>query len=134
MGLTLAPEESTGRGPRIYATTWVPTEPGKYKVDVADALLASANLSADLEVTLPDDELRHPETDHPLLQRLAQETQGQVLSISRLGEVPALLPRREVHIAGTPDIETLWDKPIVLILLLLILTMEWVGRRLIKLP
>ncbi len=132
--LTLAPDPSETHGPRAYATTWVPTEPGKYTVTVADALLAASNLTADLEVTLPDDELRHPETNHPLLARLAEETEGRILPINRLAELPDILPKREVHIAGTPDVETLWDKPITLILLLLILTLEWVGRRLIKLP
>jgi hypothetical protein len=136
--LALAPEpdQATGRtrSARSYATTWVPTEPGRHRVEVADALLAGSGLSGELEVLLPDDELRRPETDHPLLTRLAEQTGGQVLPVSRLGEVPNLLPRREVHIAGTPDVETLWDKPIMLILLLTLLTAEWVGRRLIRLP
>jgi hypothetical protein len=136
--LTLAPEtdlsSGAARSARSYATTWVPTEPGKYRVDVADALLASSALSAEFYVSLPEDELRHPETDHPLLARLVEQTGGHMLPPGRLSEVPELLPKREVHIAGTPDIETLWDKPIVLFLLLTLLTAEWVGRRLIKLP
>jgi hypothetical protein len=140
--VTLAPEpdklESGGpgraRGARSYASSWVPADPGRYILEPADPLLANLQLSADLDVALPDDELRHPETDHPLLARLAEQTEGQVLPVSRLTSLPELLPKREVHIAGTPDIETLWDKPVVLILLVLLLTLEWVGRRLIRLP
>jgi hypothetical protein len=134
--LTLAPEQvrSAVRGAtRSYATTWVPSEPGKYRLEVADPLLASLGLTSDVEVTLPDDELRRPESDHPLLAKLSQETTGQVLTASRLTELPGLLPNREVHITGTPDIQPLWDKPLSLILLLLVLTAEWVGRRLLKL-
>jgi hypothetical protein len=139
MQLTLAPEAAPGgrtRAVRTYATTWIPTEPGKYRVEVIDALLASAGLTAEAEVALPDDELRRPETDHPLLARLADLTGGRVLPADRLSELadPAVLKRRQFQVAGTPDIETLWDKPIILILILTLLTAEWVGRRLMKLP
>ena len=46
---------------------------------------------------------------------------------------PAVLPNREVRISGAPDIQSLWDRPICLALLLALLSLEWVGRRLIKL-
>jgi hypothetical protein len=131
--LTLAPEQGQGRGSRSYATTWLPSEAGRYRLEATDPLLATVGLSADLDVALPDDELRHPETDHPALARLSQETGGQVLPVSRLSELPTLLPKRLVQITGTPDIQPLWDRPIALILLVLLLTLEWVGRRLIKL-
>jgi hypothetical protein len=42
------------------------------------------------------------------------------------------LPNRSIVIAGEPDIEQLWDKPVVLALLVLLLTGEWVGRRLMR--
>ena len=140
--LTLAPEMGSRTGPRgasrSFATTWLPPEPGKYRVDVADALLSAAALSGDVEVTLPDDELRHPETDHPLLARLAEATKdggGRVMAASDLRNLvdPAVLPNRQVRITGTPDIEPLWDKPLSLALLVTLLALEWVGRRLIKL-
>lgn len=131
--LTLAPEQGQGRGSRSYATTWLPSEAGRYRLEATDPLLATVGLSADLDVALPDDELRHPETDHPALARLSQETGGQVLPVARLAELPTLLPKRLVQITGTPDIQPLWDRPIALILLVILLTLEWVGRRLIKL-
>jgi hypothetical protein len=133
--LSLAQEQAKGQrgAARSFATTWLPGEPGKYRLEVVDPLLASLSLGSDVEVTLPDDELRHPETDHALLARLTKETTGQVLPAARLNELPGLLPNRQVHISGTPDIETLWDKPAALVVLLLLLSLEWVGRRLIKL-
>ena len=134
--LSLAQEQAKGQtrgAARSFATTWLPGEPGKYRLEIVDPMLASLSLGTDIEVTLPDDELRHPETDHALLARLSQQTTGQVLPAARLSEVPGLLPNRQVHVSGTPDIETLWDKPAALVLLLLLLTLEWVGRRVIKL-
>lgn len=136
--LTLGREAGgmTGSGSRAaesFATAWVPNEPGRYRVEPTDPLLAGIGLGADLDVSLPDDELRRPETDHAFLARLSEQTGGQVLSPDRLAELPNLLPKREVHVAGVPDIQTLWDKPLFLILLLGLLTAEWVGRRILKL-
>jgi len=116
-----------------FTAPWLTTEPGVYTVDSGDPLIAGLGLEARVEVILPEDELRSPQTDHPLLTSLAAETGGQVLTPDRLAELPTLLPNREVRLQGTPDIETLWDKPVVWTLLMLLLTSEWIGRRVVKL-
>lgn len=134
--LTLVPDQGqsgTTRGARSYSTTWIPAEPGKYRLEAVDPLLATAALATDVEITLPDDELRRPESDHPALARLSEQTGGQVLTAAQLSTLPDLLPKRLVQISGTPDIQPLWDRPFILILLVLLLTLEWVGRRLIRL-
>jgi hypothetical protein len=56
-----------------------------------------------------------------------------VLSPAQLATLADLLPNREVRTLGTPDIETIWDKPWALVALLLLVGIEWIGRRLIKL-
>jgi len=38
-----------------------------------------------------------------------------------------------VVIASRPTVEPLWDRPIVLVVFLVLLAFEWVGRRLIRL-
>jgi hypothetical protein len=118
---------------QTYSTTWLPAEPGKYSVLVVEPTLASLKLAAPVEVAYPDDELRQPRTDHALLARLSQETAGRVVAPENLSMLPGLLPKRDLRIAGAPDIETLWDRPMVLALLLGLLTAEWVGRKLIQL-
>jgi hypothetical protein len=135
--LSLLPEASAGSGKAIarsFIGSWTPTDPGKYRVEVTDAFLSQAALNADVEVTVPDDELRHPETDHPLLARLVSQggTGSAVLAPDQLGRLEKL-PRRDVHIAGNPDTQTLWDRPIVLAALLGLFCLEWAGRRLMKL-
>ncbi|MBX3377060.1 MAG: hypothetical protein KF678_08660 [Phycisphaeraceae bacterium] len=136
--LTLSPEGAPGpalpRGAaRSYATVWTPSDPGRYRLDVADGLLVGLGL--DVDVAAPDDELRRPEADHAFLARLSAFTGGQALSLSQVPSLadPGLLPKRELHIAGVPDVETLWDKPAVLALLLLLLCTEWIGRRIVRL-
>lgn len=140
--LTLLPEGTgatrAGRAvSRSFAATWLATESGRYRVEVNDPLVTSLSpsdaLAAEAEVWLPEDELRHPETNHPFLARLSEDSGGKVIAPSSLAELPKLLPNRRLRLAGEPDIETLWDTPLALIIMITLLTIEWVVRRLIRL-
>ncbi|MCC6659405.1 MAG: hypothetical protein IT437_00830 [Phycisphaerales bacterium] len=134
--LRLLPEHGDGGADapsRLFSTLWLPPQAGRYRLEPIDPVLAGLGLATDAEIALSDDELRHPETNHPLLERLSSETGGRVIAPDQAAHLTELLPRRELHIAGTPDIEPLWDKPVVLAALIILLTAEWVGRRVIKL-
>lgn len=133
--LTLGVEDTGARRAlsQGYAASWLPTEPGVYEVIVDEPLLAPLGLRIEVEVLADSDELRDPMADHDLLASLAERTGGRVLGMDTLGELPEALPRREVVIAGQPQVEPLWDRPIVLVVLLVLLALEWVGRRLIRL-
>ncbi|MFI4916695.1 MAG: hypothetical protein ACIAS6_09360, partial [Phycisphaerales bacterium JB060] len=133
--LTLGIEDTGARRAlsQGYAASWLPTEPGVYEIIVDEPLLAPLGLRIEVEVLADSDELRDPMADHELLASLAERTGGRVLGVDTLDELPDVLPRREVVIAGQPQIEPLWDRPIVLVVLLVLLAMEWVGRRLIRL-
>ncbi|QKK08005.1 MAG: hypothetical protein HND58_07320 [Planctomycetota bacterium] len=74
-----------------------------------------------------------PEADHALLADLAARTGGAVVGADELARLPDLVPNRSVVVVGEPDVETLWDKPVVLFVLVMLLGFEWVGRRLLKL-
>jgi hypothetical protein len=114
-----------------YAATWLATEPGRYRVEADDALLPG--LVGEIVISHPDDELRRLETDHALLASLSEPNAGRALPAAGLGPALADLPSRARTVEGEPDIETLWDKPLALALLLGLLAVEWIGRRLIKL-
>jgi hypothetical protein len=86
-----------------------------------------------VEITAPDDEMREPQADHASLAELAESTGGQVIAPSWLSTVADALPNRELRILGLPEIETLWDKPIAWLVLMILLVAEWVGRRVIRL-
>ncbi|MEZ6241949.1 MAG: hypothetical protein R3B57_02805 [Phycisphaerales bacterium] len=130
--LRLAPEGSAGAA-RSYAVAWATSEPGLYDVRVTEPLLAPFGLTTTLEVARPDDERRHPETDHPSLASLAAQTGGKVIAPTDLAQLASALPNREQVFTGPREIRTLWDRPIALILLISLLVLEWVGRRLIRL-
>ena len=101
-------------------------------VRVTESDLALSELHETVEVFFPDDELRTPETDHPLLARLSDETGGVAFTPASLSGLPENLRSRE-RVTLRERYETLWDSPLALILLISVLTVEWVGRRVIRL-
>ncbi|MFO0856210.1 MAG: hypothetical protein U0640_02495 [Phycisphaerales bacterium] len=133
--LVLQPESNSTEPGAVatYAGLWVPSGPGTFEIVPTEPMLAGLGLSARVEAQLPEDELRRPQTDHPALAQLAEATGGQVVQPDALASLTKLLPNREVRLMGTPQVETLWDKPLALLGLMLLLVLEWVGRRWIKL-
>ncbi|MBL8746483.1 MAG: hypothetical protein JNK58_09030 [Phycisphaerae bacterium] len=127
--LTLRPEREDGR---VFSTVWLASEAGTWTAEPIEPVLANLQLSAELIVTVPDDELRSPETNHGLLRALAAETEGSVLQASDLATLPDRIPNRKIRLLNERT-ETLWDTPLALILFLSLATLEWVGRRVIRL-
>ncbi|MEM9064480.1 MAG: hypothetical protein AAGB51_03205 [Planctomycetota bacterium] len=123
----------TGDGEGTFTANWVPGDPGSFAFAADAASLGGLDLRAAAQVTLPDDELRRPETDHPFLMELSEQSGGVVLSVAELPDLSSYLPNRSVVISAPPDVRTLWDRPAVFTLLLLLPVLEWMGRRLIRL-
>ena len=120
--------------PRVYLASWQPPAAGTWTAAPDDALLASAGaqVTRSIEVGLPRDELREPETDHEALRALAETTGGRVVMPAEAGSLVDSFPNRQLRIV-TERNEALWDTPLALILVLVLITAEWVGRRLIRL-
>lgn len=127
--LTLNPE--TGR-PRVFTATWLPPATGTWRIEASEAELSGIELATGVEVSLPDAELRSPQTDHEALAALSTETGGVAIAADRLGEIAERLPNRQVRLLNERS-ESLWDTPLALIVVLTLLTVEWVGRRVIRL-
>lgn len=115
----------------VYSTLWLPTDAGDWLATATSPIVSGLGLEANVEVALPDDELRRPETDHEQLQMLADETGGTVTLASDLETLPELPNRASRRLFERT--ESLWDTPLALTLVLLLLTFEWVGRRAIRL-
>ena len=117
-----------------FAGTYLPDAPGSLRVLTDDATLAQLNLQAPVEIFLPDDELRRPETDHELLHSLAAATGGRVLQPGELHLLldPNVMRRREIR-TYNPITEPIWDSPLAFALALLVLTFEWIGRKVLRL-
>lgn len=112
---------------------WTPDAPGSVRVELAPVAPELAALSARALVIESGDERRTLDTDHELLAELARRTGGRVVAWDETDRLAEWVPNRARVHAGTPVIETLWDKWIALLAVLGLLTIEWVGRRLMRL-
>jgi hypothetical protein len=127
------PLAESGEAPTVgFAATYRPGVTGQLRVRVDDPTLDGLRLQVPIEVFAPEDELRRPDTDHELLGALAAQTGGRVLAPQDVGELERLLPNRSVRTIN-PLTERIWDTPLVFGLVLLLLTCEWVGRKVIRL-
>jgi hypothetical protein len=107
-----------------------PERTGRF-VAVADDP-AFGRLEATFEVVRADDELRRGDTDHAALSDLSQRTGGQVLNLESLRGLAELLPLRARETDDSVE-RTIWDTWIALTTLLVLLAIEWCGRRLLRL-
>lgn len=117
---------------RLFRTLWQPTTTGSLRLRVVEQGLTDLELTDTIEVYHGDDEKRQPLPDHDRLVTLAEQTGGKVIPLNQLEELAGLIPNRQTR---TPDDirEPLWDSYVSLILVLLLLTVEWVGRKIIRL-
>lgn len=123
-----ASPDSPGR----YSAAFISEQTGDFVVRTRDPLLDALDLSAAFSIHRPDDELLFPAADHELLAQIASQTRGAVLQPPDLAQLPAILPNRTLR-TPTDIVESIWDSPLSLILLAGLLTLEWVGRKLLSL-
>ncbi len=128
--ITLAPELGV---PGSFVGTYSTREPGDYAAEPLDTSLLGLGISTPFEVITSDDELKNPAADHAALARLSQQTGGELIPASQLAELPAKLPNRQLRLLGAEEIWTLWDRPLALALIVVLLTLEWAGRKWIRL-
>jgi len=109
--------------------------PGTYRVLVRpEPADEKQNLTAKIDVVLPNLESDNPRQNAKLLTDLARETGGKYLPIEKaLAELPGLLPDRGERFAVDEQLRALWDQEWVLYLLLGLLGFEWVIRKLLRL-
>ena len=113
------------------ATATVPVEKvGAFRAVASDP--AFGRVAAAFEVVRRDDELRRGDTDHEALAEIARRTGGQVLDTQSLAGLAEILPRRARE-TDESVLRALWDTPAALTLLLVLLGLEWIGRRLLRL-
>ena len=136
LDLRAAPEAARDSGPAAWEGRWraEPAGPDAVEIVITEPALADLNLSVKIDVDRRDDERRVVAADRARLTALAEGTGGAVIDLDelqRLGE-PGLIPslaRTRVNDLREP----LTRAPAVLALILLLVAVEWTGRRLIRL-
>jgi hypothetical protein len=70
----------------------------------------------------------HPQQNRELLEKIAAETGGRYWRLEDVAKLPAEISFSEAGIT-TRETMDLWDMPAIFILLLLVLSTEWLLRR-----
>jgi hypothetical protein len=120
-----------GQG-RTYTAQWRPRHSGKFILQLDEPTLADVDVRQSVLVEHSDAETRYATVDHKRLEDLAKETGGKLVPLDNLGSLAGLLPPDPEQVTISIS-QTLWDCPLTLILFGLLLTLEWIGRKLIKL-
>jgi hypothetical protein len=113
-----------------YTGTFRPTVPGAYDV-VSDALQAGVSLGAaamPLHVGPSDTEFFDAAQRRSLLERVAEDTGGRYYTPATISNLPEDLRYTGAGVTLTEEKE-LWDMPILFILLLGMVGLEWALRR-----
>tara|TARA_A100000171_G_scaffold45825_1_gene49997 strand:+ start:3151 stop:5514 length:2364 start_codon:yes stop_codon:yes gene_type:complete len=112
---------------------WVPGRPGNFEIRPLGLDADMVAISQRTRVFDHADERRTLDADHTTLVHLATETDGWVAEPDSFAAIPDQLPNRARTLVTPPRRASLWDRPIVLIVLISLLTFEWIGRRALRL-
>ncbi|MEO0966638.1 MAG: hypothetical protein AAFY08_16180 [Planctomycetota bacterium] len=118
-------------GPTGWTGRWVARRPGTYELRVVGGG-AGAIEPITVEVLPSEAELRDVRPDRELLAGLADATGGQLLALDELAAIDTLLPNRS-RIVIDESRESLVHGLIGLAIALVLLGVEWVGRRWMRL-
>jgi hypothetical protein len=113
----------------VFAAAWTADAVGRFVFKLPNLAGGAEAQALPFEINVPRLELTQPQVDRTLLTRLASETMGQVVSYEEArGRLPGLI----VSAARTMEVESsqpLWDAPLALVLFVLLITGEWVLRK-----
>jgi hypothetical protein len=125
------PMEWTVKREGEYAARFTPIEDGTYKISVGGADHEGRDVTkggASVRVAPSDAEYFDAAMRAPLLRRVAEDTEGKFFTANDTSGLVDAIRYSGKGVTVTEDKE-LWDMPIVLFLLLIIMGSEWVYRR-----
>ncbi|HZN69486.1 MAG TPA: hypothetical protein VFB66_29700, partial [Tepidisphaeraceae bacterium] len=116
--------------PENYLASFPADKVGRFTLRLTNPVGGeSAAMDLPIEVTVPRLELEQPQVDRQLLTRLAAETLGQAVSFAEAkAALPKLIPSA-AKVIPIQSSEPLWDAPLAMWIFLLLLTGEWVLRK-----
>lgn len=109
-----------------FSTTWPPPSTGRFTVTWRSG---NDTHTAQFDVRPSDQETRDLSTDFNSLRELAKATGGQALWPAEIGKLADLIGDQSRR-RSDDIIRTQWDSNLAVVLILLLLTVEWVLRKL----
>ncbi len=110
--------------PGMYRSEFSAGDPGNYR------LALSGDEISTLDFTVRDDnrELMQAAMNAGLLRDLATRTGGAFVALDRIDQLPAAITNRTARLTSMIGVD-LWSSPIIFVLLVLLITMEWIVRK-----
>lgn len=120
--------QPTPNAPGLFTAQFLPERAGKYNVTLTSPVNPQAKASAVFVVETLALERQKPELDETLLKKVAASGGGKYYAPDRLADWMKSLPYQPLQVRSEQEIE-LWDAPLLLILFLLPLGLEWLIRK-----
>jgi hypothetical protein len=111
--------------PGLYRGEFIAGAPGNYQFNVD----LDANTPLDFTVVEPQFELGDTAMNEPLLTQIAKASGGAFFREEDLHRLPEMLNARTEKVRSPLEVE-LWSSPLVFLLLIGVVTVEWVVRKL----
>jgi hypothetical protein len=118
--------------PGTFEAEWTAEKPGSYVAEVtAEGAVAATSWGKDVLTFRREDgvaENFHTEQNRELLEKLSDETGGRYWTADELERLPKEISYSEAGIS-VRDTKELWDMPIVFLVLLGLMSADWLLRR-----
>ncbi|MEM1107613.1 MAG: BatA domain-containing protein [Planctomycetota bacterium] len=119
---------------RRYSAPWLANLSGELELVVSDPALSGLDLRVPLDVIASDDELRRAEADVSRLVQLSEATGGRVVPLDDLQQLAEPGVVRNLARKTANDVaEPIWNSALALVLVVGLITLEWIGRKLVRL-
>lgn len=119
--------------PAEFVGDFRPMTPGRYRLEYAVPDSAD-RISAEIEAQLPRQEVASLVQNVDTLQQLTAETGGDYVTLERAAtDVPRLLPNKGESVVVGQQIRELWDRGWLMLVMVLVLSADWLMRKLLKL-
>lgn len=124
---------SDGRGTGQYVATFRPPRAGSWRISLTVPESTDV-LQARVEVVLPNLESENSSRNTALLKALTMNTEGDYLPLDEAADrLPDLLPDRSEPVIVDEQLRCLWDRRWLMMTLILLLSVEWGTRKLVRL-
>lgn len=112
----------------FYVASYTADKIGKFQAKLPPIAGGVNEMELPFEVNVPRLELIQPQVDRQLLSRLASETNGATLDLDKAKTLPPMIPSAAKQIPVEIS-EPLWNKDRALWIFVLLITVEWVLRK-----
>lgn len=115
--------------PELYTAAFPADRIGAFSARVISPAAGVDDLAVPFAVRVPRVELAQPQVDRAALLRLASQTGGQVIDLPEAAaKLPGLIPSA-AKVIPIDTAQPLWDAPLAMALFVLLITAEWIARK-----